>query len=336
MKKALVFSAAFIILFIYSLNTVKDASSIEMPTKSDGSYEYIVEKMDTLWDISESKLEDAFLWPKLWNVNPHIENPDLIYPGTRIFIPTREELMGAPPKVAEKKIKKIKRKKKKPESKFVFREEEKQRYIVNRELFISSGWISADFDGVGEVSYALANRQMAGRDDIVYLKISDEEQNNKFFTVRDIKEVKHPKTRKTLGHQLRITGILEIIGEDNNMPKARILESFEQVQVGDSLLPFKDIEPPLVPDSFRSPKITGYFVESHSNSQILGEGDVVFLDKGHEDGLQVSDVFSAISDSPPERPVGAIQIISLQPTTSAAVVLTSSQEVFLGTKWGNK
>ncbi len=334
MKKALVFSAAFIILFIYSLNTAKYASSIEIPTKSYGSYEYIVEKLDTLWDISESKLEDAFLWHKLWNVNPHIENPDLIYPGTRIYIPTREELMAAPPKAAAKK--KIKRKKKKPESKFIAREKIKQKYIVNRELFIASGWISTDFNGVGEVSYALSNRQMAGRDDIVYLKLSGEEQSNKFFAVRDIKEVKHPETRKILGHQLRITGILKIIGEDNNMPKARVLESFEQVQVGDSLLPFKDMKPPLVPDSFRSPKIMGYFVESRTNMQILGAGDVVFLDKGHEDGLQVSDVFSAISDSPPERPIGAIQVISIQPTTSAAVVLTSKQEVLLGTKWGNK
>jgi hypothetical protein len=336
MKKALVFSAAFIILFIYSLNTAKDASSIGITTKSGESYEYIVEKLDTLWDISESKLDDAFLWPKLWNVNPHIENPDLIYPGTRILIPSREELMKAPPKVAKKKVKKIKRKKKGPKSAFVFREKERQKYIVNRELFLSSGWISADFNGVGEVTYAPSNRQIAGKDDIVYLKMSQEEQGKKFFTVRDVKKVKHPKTGEILGHHLRITGILEIIGEDNNMPKAKILESFEQVQIGESLLPFKDIEPPLIPDSFRSPQITGYVIESHTNSQILGEGDVIFLDKGHEDGLQVSDVFSAIVDSPTERPIGAIQIISLQPTTSAAVVLTSTQEVLIGSRWGNK
>lgn len=42
---------------------------------------------DTLWDISNSYLADNFLWPKVWDYNGEIMNPDLIYPGDRIRIP---------------------------------------------------------------------------------------------------------------------------------------------------------------------------------------------------------------------------------------------------------
>ena len=37
--------------------------------------EHVVVKGDTLWDISTDYLYDPFQWPRLWNVNRDIENP---------------------------------------------------------------------------------------------------------------------------------------------------------------------------------------------------------------------------------------------------------------------
>jgi hypothetical protein len=37
-----------------------------------------VRKGDTLWGISERYLDDPWLWPELWQLNPEISNPHLV------------------------------------------------------------------------------------------------------------------------------------------------------------------------------------------------------------------------------------------------------------------
>lgn len=339
MKKILYFFLIiFLIYFATSVNPDGTVFSNWANAQDTDREEYIIKKGDTLWDISDSKLLDNFLWPNLWRVNPQIKNPDFIYPGNRINIPTKEELMRlqAKPRVAVKPI--IAREK----PVIVSPVKKPKKYIVNKDRLISSGWVSDEFPDVGKIFSSPSGQNIFGfgRNDLVYLEIDESTViGDRFFAIRSIKKVRHPKTGKSLGHQIRVTGILEVIGmdgKDNNVPKAKITTAFEDLQIGDGLMPYTEVEAPLVPDTVRTPDIRGYIIESYLNSKMISEGDIVYLDKGQNDGLKVGDAFSALVQTPVERSTGKIQVISLKPKTSVAVILKSEQDINIGDMWGKQ
>jgi len=339
MKKLLYsLNVIFSVFFIALSNPV----DIEVNAQETAYEEYHIKKGDTLWDISNSNVQDPFLWPKLWKENPQIKNPDLIYPGDKIKIPLRETRMPtveAPEEPSKKLIKETPvvskpeiRKEKIP---IEASREKTIEYIVNKELYSASGWISEEISGVGQIINAPTERTIFGSHDIVYLKMNEGViVGDKFIALRKIKKVFHPETRKLLGSQIRVTGILKVIGMEDNMPKGQIMTAFEDIHIGDELIYYTGIEPPLVPDTIRTPDINGYIVESRMNLLNSGSGDIIYLDKGHDDGLKAGDMFSVFSSTPLKSPIGTIQVIFLKPTTSVAIILKSQKEITIGDEWG--
>lgn len=74
--------------FAHGLRTVFAVALLTIATyaaavewQGDRPDTYVVKRGDTLWDIAGRFLKRPWLWPEIWQANPQIRNPHLIYPG---------------------------------------------------------------------------------------------------------------------------------------------------------------------------------------------------------------------------------------------------------------
>jgi hypothetical protein len=78
-----------------SLFAQQAAASGGLPLNPSHPARYVVRKGDTLWDISAMFLRDPWYWPEIWEVNPQVQNPHLIYPGdvlTLVYVNGKPQL----------------------------------------------------------------------------------------------------------------------------------------------------------------------------------------------------------------------------------------------------
>lgn len=83
-----------IVLAILLLALSVQAGAVEL--REDHPREYVVQPGDTLWDIASRFLTRPWQWPNIWQANPDIENPHLIFPGdviSLVFIGGEPRLM---------------------------------------------------------------------------------------------------------------------------------------------------------------------------------------------------------------------------------------------------
>jgi hypothetical protein len=76
--------SAGLLLALLALAAPLPADTVAL--KPDHPDRYVVQKGDTLWDISNRFLSDPWRWASVWKINEQVKNPHLIYPGDVIVL----------------------------------------------------------------------------------------------------------------------------------------------------------------------------------------------------------------------------------------------------------
>jgi hypothetical protein len=296
--------------------------------------EYTVVKGDTLWDISKKELNDFFLWPKVWKENPSITNPDKLYPGQTIRIPLylmQKEKAGeevAPMPAEAAKPAKAEEAAPKEEAPAV----EVERPLIGQDALISSGYMSDTIPvGVGKVDDSPLGRTLFGDEDSVYITIDHPAQvGDRFYVIKVSEPVEHPVTGKKIGYIVMIRGVAEVAKIYRGETLAKITKSFGQINTGDRLEPYYEIEPPMTDGHFRTPDINGMVLASNRGGIFQSKLDVIYIDRGCQDGVEVGDVFMTLAVGTHAVPNGVIQVISCRDHTATAVVEDNSAPITPG------
>jgi hypothetical protein len=323
-RKSVTIVSLAVCLLLFSLPSVISAQVQDSQEYKD----YTVEQGDTLWDITKGELNDPFLWPKVWNANPDINNPDKIYPNQKIKIPLhllqKEISPPASKPVAQPPIKL------KPEEKPVtIAKPAKKEYLIHKNLLTVSGYIADAVHAVGTIYDKPGEMTNLTKGDQAYIKTNNSvRKGDKFYIIYPVENVKHPVTGSNMGVRIAILGTAELVDETD--PKILITSSYLEIPVGSLIDTYYEIEPPLAVDNPRKPEISGYIVTTLRRIYAHGNLDIVFIDKGENDGLQVGDLLATTLQSEHKIFNGVIQIISMRPATSAAIIWKAAKEIQIG------
>jgi len=340
--------------------TVTVPETTTTPEATTGPRKYTIKPGDTLWGITNAFFQDSFLWPKVWKHNQYILNPDLIYPGNVIDLPggeaaqletrveTARPVTAPPPRVVEEAAPSPEREK--PVEIAPPEQPVPAAKPINMKLLAASGYILTGQSPAGVVVGSRDGRELNGQGDPAYLLPMEGAQprvGDRYTVYRSVHKVYHPVTGQYLGDLIRILGQTEITGADPNEKTvtSKVITSYDAILPGDYVM-----SPPAPEDSVDqttppppSGPLEGYIVEVKENKVDQALLDVVYLDRGRQDGVRSGDRFTIVRAgektsyfSPgrgvplPRRIIGELQVLSVQDATATAKVVNSTEVIYKG------
>ncbi len=292
--------------------------------------EYKVIKGDTLWGIAKKELNDSFLWPKIWKENTSISNPDRLYPGETIRIPLyliqKAEPETAPKPAAPAEAPAKEMKKEQPAA------VEAEYPLVERDLLLAGGYISDTVPaGVGRVGDSPSGRTLLGDNDSVYVSVYQPVQTGeRFYVIKVSEPVLHPVTGRKVGYVVKVTGVAEIKEIRYGETLAKLIRCFGEINTGDMLVPYYEIEPPMTNGHFRTPDFNGMIIAGNRQALNQSKLDVVYIDRGCGDGIEAGDIFTTLHVGEHAVPNGTIQVIGCKDHTATAVIKNNSDPITAG------
>lgn len=283
------------------------ALSLAFPTladvlqiRKDAPQEYVVKKGDTLWDISAIYLNEPWLWPELWRLNPQIDNPHLIYPGDKLSLVY--DAQGRPMLVINQKFKKL--------SPTVRKTIKKGDAVPTLPLEVIRPFLT--------FQQALNNEDMEGRpfilggdkpftrlqtDSIIYVK-GDLERSKYYGIYRKGDPYIDPETDEVLAYETILVGTARAFREGdvkNAEPaSARVKGVKREIRQGDFLIPA--LEGQTLPAFFTMKRpdsnIDGLIIDTTSKHREFSSMDVVVINKGENDSLKAGHMLDIRRQSP--------------------------------------
>jgi len=251
---------------------------------------YSVRPGDTLWGIAGRFLRDPWRWPEVWEANPEVSNPDRIFPGERLLLDTSRA--GAPRiRRATGGMRVVKLSPR-------VRVTELDAAIPTIPIgavapFLSRPWV-ADSRALDDAPYVVGfpgERLLAGSGDQIFVRRIMTATDSGFEVLRPGAALRDPVTNELLGYEAAYVAQAEL--ERTGDPATlRVISSAMQIQIGDRLHPARDER------AIRSflPRPAPAGLEGHIISVLdgvsqIGQYDVVVLDRGSREGVEVGQVF---------------------------------------------
>ena len=317
-------TTGLVLIIILLLTGVSDAQTKEMK-------EHRVIKGDTLWDLSAVELKDPFMWPKIWEENRWIKNPHWIYPGQIIRIPIyliqkKEADTGADEQAREDEREDTLKQDVKKEIVQISKHP-----VIDSNVLMASGYIGAAIPNAGRINGSPYGQKLFGNNDIVYLDVNqDTRTGDKYYVIKHSEMLKHPITRDKIGYVITISGIAEVIKTKDGEVTAKITKSFREIEDGDLLDTYYSIDVPMIPEPARSPDINGMIIATSNQAMLQAMLDIVYIDKGCQDGIETGDRFRTFVVDSRAVENGLIKVINCREHTATAIIEYSSSPLAPG------
>lgn len=120
-----------------------------------------------------------------------------------------------------------------------------------------------------------------------------------YYVIRPLGTVKHPFTKKRVGHFVRELGTLRVVEVQASTAVAEILVSCDQILVGDLLKPYEEQKAPAHREARPLPRfgegsggVNGQIIMSPELREYFSANNVVYIDLGDRQGVQSGDYFT--------------------------------------------
>ena len=154
--------------------------------------------------------------------------------------------------------------------------------------------------------------------------------------------ISHPVTNFILGDKIIPLGALQLSEVEEQASRALVTKSFIEIGAGSYLMPYRDRKREVALKA-SSMELTGYIVETQTGNRTIAAGDIVFLDLGASQGLEVGNMLYVVRDIVPDQqyvhgtidklPVevlGALVVVETGAKTSTALIVKSIDTIYSG------